>query len=140
MVDFTSTIVVVVDDDDDDDGGGDDDYDDHDGGDDDDVGDDDVCAFVPQQADEDTRRAMVKSYQTSGGTVLSTNWDEVIEANDKYPQDACTVFSNSSIFLPLWDQNVRGRLLLSQSVKGVTHLGRTDHAQIIYRSFPQFMM
>lgn len=28
-------------------------------------------------ADEDTRRAMIKSYQTSGGTVLSTNWDEV---------------------------------------------------------------
>ena len=28
-------------------------------------------------ADEDTRRAMVKSYQTSGGTVLSTNWNEV---------------------------------------------------------------
>jgi suppressor of G2 allele of SKP1 len=28
-------------------------------------------------ADEDTRRAMVKSYQTSGGTVLSTNWQEV---------------------------------------------------------------
>lgn len=29
------------------------------------------------RADEDTRRAMIKSYQTSGGTVLSTNWDEV---------------------------------------------------------------
>ena len=28
-------------------------------------------------ADEDTRRAMVKSFQTSGGTVLSTNWGEV---------------------------------------------------------------
>ena len=28
-------------------------------------------------ADENTRRAMMKSYQTSGGTVLSTNWDEV---------------------------------------------------------------
>ena len=28
-------------------------------------------------ADEDTRRAMIKSYQTSGGTVLSTNWKEV---------------------------------------------------------------
>ena len=28
-------------------------------------------------ADENTRRAMVKSYQTSGGTVLSTNWAEV---------------------------------------------------------------
>jgi hypothetical protein len=30
-------------------------------------------------ADEETRRAMVKSYQTSGGTVLSTNWNEVKE-------------------------------------------------------------
>ncbi|KAL7533474.1 hypothetical protein ACHAWF_004516 [Thalassiosira exigua] len=28
-------------------------------------------------ADEDTRRAMVKSMQTSGGTTLSTNWNEV---------------------------------------------------------------
>lgn len=28
-------------------------------------------------ADDDTKRAMLKSYQTSGGTVLSTNWDEV---------------------------------------------------------------
>ena len=30
-------------------------------------------------ADPDTRRAMIKSYQTSGGTVLSTNWKEVAE-------------------------------------------------------------
>jgi len=28
-------------------------------------------------SDEATRRAMMKSYQTSGGTVLSMNWDEV---------------------------------------------------------------
>jgi suppressor of G2 allele of SKP1 len=28
-------------------------------------------------ADDDTKRAMMKSYQTSGGTVLSTNWKEV---------------------------------------------------------------
>ena len=28
-------------------------------------------------ADENPRRAMMKSFQTSGGTVLSTNWDEV---------------------------------------------------------------
>jgi len=28
-------------------------------------------------ADEDTKRAMMKSYQESGGTALSTNWDEV---------------------------------------------------------------
>ena len=30
-------------------------------------------------ASEETRRAMNKSFQTSGGTVLSTNWDEVGE-------------------------------------------------------------
>lgn len=29
------------------------------------------------KADEDTRRAMNKSYQESNGTVLSTNWKEV---------------------------------------------------------------
>ncbi|KAI8995673.1 SGS-domain-containing protein [Trametes punicea] len=28
-------------------------------------------------ADEDTRRAMLKSFQESGGTTLSTNWEEV---------------------------------------------------------------
>jgi len=28
-------------------------------------------------ADNDTKRAMMKSYQESGGTTLSTNWDEV---------------------------------------------------------------
>ena len=27
--------------------------------------------------DDDTKRAMIKSYQTSGGTVFSTNWAEV---------------------------------------------------------------
>ncbi|KAI0801212.1 SGS-domain-containing protein [Fomes fomentarius] len=31
-------------------------------------------------ADDDTRRAMLKSYQESGGTTLSTNWDEVKKA------------------------------------------------------------
>ncbi|MCJ1246828.1 hypothetical protein MMC30_004037 [Trapelia coarctata] len=30
-----------------------------------------------QNADPDTRRAMMKSYQESNGTALSTNWDEV---------------------------------------------------------------
>jgi tetratricopeptide (TPR) repeat protein len=38
-------------------------------------------------SDENTRRAMMKSYQTSGGTVLSMNWDEVkqkdYEGSDK---------------------------------------------------------
>jgi suppressor of G2 allele of SKP1 len=28
-------------------------------------------------ADEDTKRAMMKSFQESGGTALSTNWDDV---------------------------------------------------------------
>mmetsp|Transcript_98482 Transcript_98482/g.228336 ORF Transcript_98482/g.228336 Transcript_98482/m.228336 type:complete len:382 (+) Transcript_98482:102-1247(+) len=32
---------------------------------------------IYDRADDDTRRAMNKSFQTSGGTVLSTNWGEV---------------------------------------------------------------
>jgi len=32
---------------------------------------------IYSKADENTRRAMIKSFQTSGGTVLSTSWDEV---------------------------------------------------------------
>lgn len=39
-----------------------------------------IDAFFQQlyaDADDDTRRAMMKSYQESGGTSLSTNWSEV---------------------------------------------------------------
>ncbi|KAF8227424.1 SGS-domain-containing protein [Tricholoma matsutake] len=32
-------------------------------------------------ADDNTKRAMMKSYQESGGTTLSTNWDEVKKSN-----------------------------------------------------------
>ena len=32
-------------------------------------------------ATPETRRAMVKSFQTSGGTVLSTNWNDVSKAD-----------------------------------------------------------
>ena len=32
---------------------------------------------IYERSDEATKRAMIKSYQTSGGTVLSTNWGEV---------------------------------------------------------------
>lgn len=40
-----------------------------------------------KNADPDKRRAMMKSFQTSGGTVLSTDWDDVskkdYEGNDR---------------------------------------------------------
>jgi hypothetical protein len=36
---------------------------------------------IYKNANEDTRRAMIKSMQTSGGTVLSTNWGEVASKN-----------------------------------------------------------
>ena len=34
---------------------------------------------IYDRGDEKTKIAMKKSFQTSGGTVLSTNWDEVKE-------------------------------------------------------------
>jgi len=37
--------------------------------------------------DENTKRAMMKSFQTSGGTVLSTNWDEVAKADYEKDQE-----------------------------------------------------
>lgn len=43
-------------------------------------GDESLNEFFQQvyaNATDEQRRAMVKSFQTSGGTVLSTNWDDV---------------------------------------------------------------
>lgn len=51
--------------------------------DDDDEGGDPANAFFKKLysgADPDTRRAMMKSYQESNGTALSTNWSEVSKA------------------------------------------------------------
>ena len=36
-----------------------------------------ISAVCLAGADEDTRRAMNKSFQESNGTVLSTNWKEI---------------------------------------------------------------
>ena len=43
---------------------------------------------IYKNANEDTRRAMVKSMQTSGGTCLSTNWDEVEKTDYEEKRDA----------------------------------------------------
>jgi suppressor of G2 allele of SKP1 len=40
------------------------------------------------KADPDTRRAMNKSFQTSGGTVLSTNWKDVKEKDYEQERQA----------------------------------------------------
>lgn len=63
--------------------GGDDDADDDGGAEDDDLdGSDPVQGFfqkIYKDADPDTKRAMIKSYQESNGTSLSTNWSEVVK-------------------------------------------------------------
>ena len=44
------------------------------------AGDSSVNTFFQKifaDADDDTRRAMMKSFQESGGTTLSTNWEDV---------------------------------------------------------------
>lgn len=47
----------------------------------------DVLRQIYDKGDDNTKRAMLKSYQESGGTVLSTSWDEVKDApvTPQYP-------------------------------------------------------
>ncbi|KAI0565018.1 HSP20-like chaperone [Gracilaria domingensis] len=42
---------------------------------------------IYKDADEDMRRAMMKSYSESGGKVLSTNWDDVRKEKVTYKED-----------------------------------------------------
>ena len=45
---------------------------------------------IYESGSEEQRRAMNKSFQESGGTVLSTNWNEVMKDKvDIKPPDGC---------------------------------------------------
>ena len=54
---------------------------------------------IYKNANEDTRRAMVKSMQTSGGTCLSTNWDEVEKTDYKKERQAPKGMEVSAVML-----------------------------------------
>eukprot|EP00916_Digyalum_oweni_P006755 GHVL01011561.1.p1 GENE.GHVL01011561.1~~GHVL01011561.1.p1 ORF type:complete len:294 (-),score=68.21 GHVL01011561.1:286-1167(-) len=55
---------------------------------------------IYSKSDPDTRRAMIKSFQTSGGTVLSTNWKEVSDQDyDK------TIQAPEGLQVKRWNEN-----------------------------------
>lgn len=61
-----------------------------------------------KDADEDTRRAMIKSYTESGGTALSTNWAEVgkkkveVSPPDGMVGSAVAIWSRATFLTSIW--------------------------------------
>ena len=77
---------------------------------------------IYKDANEDTRRAMIKSFQTSGGTVLSTNWSQPSRYTHTHTheQRIHTLYAHSS--------DVASALYAM--------LGRRSRTQIMYDSAP----
>lgn len=80
------------------------------------------------RSDEDTRRAMMKSYYESGGTVLSTNWKDVGSRHvDGTPPEGLVMKKwYADVFFSLVRMWISGLMSFSQDLRYSPCFRRTD--------------